>query len=723
MSSGWAGSHRLRFDIAEHVPVNAPAFSLASPPSSVGPKAAAGDSAVSHAVERTREYLLSRQQADGHWVGELEGDTILESEYILLLAYLGRETSERAGRCANYLLEQQLPNGGWAIYPGGPLEISASVKGYFALKLTGHDPDSEPMCRARKAIVQAGGAERVNSFTRYYLALLGVISYEQCPSVPPELMLIPRWMPFNLHEMSAWSRTIIVPLSLLWAFRPVRHLPEGQGIRELFIDAPEHLPITMGCSEVVDDLTRRTRINWDVLFRRLDRWTKVLERLHIKPLRGLAVLKAARWMIDRFEGSDGLGAIFPPIIWSVVALKCLGYDDDSAEVRSALDELDRLSIHEGRSTRLQPCQSPVWDTALSTIALRDAGVPSGHPAIRHAVDWLLQKEVRRKGDWSVLNPKMEPGGWFFEYHNEFYPDTDDTAMVLIALTRCLPKSELRGLSIEFLMEGWSPHAADRDASAVVSARTGEGRAACAELEALTPQLSAVRRGLRWILAMQGRDGGWGAFDRDNDRELFTRVPFADHNAMIDPSSADLSARMLEMFAGLNISADYPPVRQALDYVWREQEPDHCWYGRWGVNYIYGTWQSLVGLTAIGTPSDDPRIRSAAAWLKSKQQACGGWGETPASYDDPTLRGHGPPTASQTAWALMGLLAAGEGHSETVRRGIAYLIDTQKSDGTWEEPFYTGTGFPRVFYLKYHLYRIYFPLMALARYQRLTTASA
>jgi len=723
MSSGWAGSRRLRFDTAKQTPVSAPAYSLAPTGSVSSSQVITDDSPVGRAVEAARDHLLSQQHDDGHWVGELEGDTILESEYILLLAYLGRETSETARRCANYLLEKQLSEGGWAIYPGGPLEISASVKGYFALKITGHDPESEPMCRARAAILKAGGAERVNSFTRYYLALLGVISYEQCPSVPPELMLIPRWMPFNIHEMSAWSRTIIVPLSLLWTFRPVRRLSPQQGIRELFIDSPEHLPVTMGRSKTVDDMDRKTWIDWDALFRRLDRLMKIVERLHLIPLRGVAVRRAARWMIDRFENSDGLGAIFPPIVWSVVALKCLGYGDESAEVQAGLSELDRLTIHEGDSTRLQPCKSPVWDTALSTIALRDAGVPSGHPAIRHAIDWLLKKEVRRKGDWAVLNPTMEPGGWFFEYHNEFYPDTDDTAMVLMALTRCLPESDLRGLSIEFLMEGWSPHAADQDASAVVSARTDKSRAACAELESLTPQLSAVRRGLRWIVAMQGRDGGWGAFDRDNDRELFTRVPFADHNAMIDPSSADLTARMLEMFAGLNISADHSPVQRALDYVWREQEPDHCWYGRWGVNYIYGTWQSLVGLTAIGTSVDDPRIRSAATWLVSKQQTCGGWGETPRSYDEPSLRGQGPPTASQTAWALMGLLAAGEGRSEAAQRGAQYLIDTQKSDGTWDEEFFTGTGFPRVFYLKYHLYRIYFPLMALARYHRGVTDSA
>lgn len=719
MSSGELDGSRRRFDLPHSPHAANPLFTSAA---AAAAEAAPRDQLLAAAIRRTANYLLERQHDEGYWVAELEGDTILESEYILLLAYLGREQSEEAMAAAQYMLDQQRPEGGWSSYPGGPLEISGSVKAYFALKLTGHSPDSEPMIRARRAILAAGGAEKVNSFTRYYLALLGIISYEQCPAVPPELMLIPKWMPFNIYEMSAWSRTIVIPLSLLWAYKPSRTLPDNMHIDELFVDAPERLPVTMDQSDVLDDMSRKTWIDWQKQFRRLDRVLKLLDRWHVRPFRKWAVAKAADWMQEHFAGSDGLGAIFPPIIWSVVALKCLGYDEESPEVRSALDELKRLSIREGGTLRVQPCKSPVWDTSIATLALREAGVSADHPSMRQAVSWLLSKEVRRTGDWSVLNSRAEPGGWFFEFNNEFYPDTDDTSMVVMALRRCLPGDDEQEWSADFLLSDWSPHEADKDAVAVISSSKPSIKATFGEVESMTPQLNAIWRGARWLLAMQSRDGGWGAFDPDNNRELFTRVPFADHNAMIDPSTADLTARIVEMFGVLNIAQDHPALKRAVDYVWNEQESDHCWYGRWGVNYIYGTWQVLVGLTAIGVPTDDPRICRAAEWLKAKQHASGGWGESPGTYDDPTLRGQGDPTASQTAWALMGLMAAGETSSDAVRRGVQYLLATQKDDGGWDEPAFTGTGFPKVFYLRYHYYPIYFPLMALARYARLSEGS-
>jgi squalene-hopene/tetraprenyl-beta-curcumene cyclase len=712
MTSGGLGARR-RFDFPHHG-LSGPAF----PPTGEA-TALLGDPRVGAAIERTTHWLLSQQDLEGYWVGELEGDTILESEYILLLTFLGRGQSDVAYRAARYMLEKQLPSGGWAIYPGGPLEISASVKAYFALKITGHSPEAEYMARAREAILAAGGAERVNSFTRYYLALLGVLSYRQCPAVPPELMLIPRWCPFNIYEMSAWSRTILVPLSLLWAHQPSVTLTEEQGIRELFHGRPEDLPLTMPKSEQVDRLKKKTWIDWDAFFRRVDQGLKLIEKLRLRPFRRTAIRRASRWMLERFEKSDGLGAIFPPIVWSVVALKCLGYPDDSPEVSSQLTELEKLCIHEGDTTRLEPCKSPVWDTAIATIALREAGLSSDHPAIGRAIRWLLSKEVRRRGDWSTRRPGQEPAGWYFEFNNEFYPDVDDTCMVLIALARCLGRESPESWTAEFLVGDWSSNGSSEDA-ALVTARGDSSRSALAEVEGLTPMLQAIRRGLRWILTMQSRDGGWGAFDADNTREIFTRVPFADHNAMIDPSTADLTARMLEMLADVGLASDHTSIRRALSFVWSEQESDGAWYGRWGVNYLYGTWQVLVGLVAIGVSPDDLRIRRAAEWLKAKQQGIGGWGETAQSYDDPSLRGSGPATASQTAWALMGLMAAGETDSPEVRRGIDYLLETQRDDGTWDEPWFTGTGFPRVFYLKYHLYRIYFPLMALGRYARLRT---
>jgi squalene-hopene/tetraprenyl-beta-curcumene cyclase len=671
---------------------------------------------LGNAIVRTRDWLISQQYPDGFWVGELEGDTILESEYILLLTWLGRGDSDDVRRAAKYIENLQLDTGGWAIYPGGPLEISASVKAYWALKIAGHSADEEQMVRAREAILAAGGAERMNSFTRFYFALLGQISYEQCPAVPPELALIPKWCPFNIHEMSAWSRTIIVPLSIMWSFRPVRELPPEWSVAELFVNGPQNLPAAMPPCEVLDDLKNQHWINWRAFFNGVDWMLKAIEKLRLRPLRGMALRKATKWMMERFDDSDGLGAIFPPIIWSVISLRCLGYEEDSPEVQAQLDELRHLTISEGDTDRLQPCKSPVWDTAIATIALRDAGVSPDHPSLQRSVDWLLNKEVRTAGDWAERVSCREPSGWYFEFNNRFYPDVDDTCMVIMALARCLPDSP--DWQTDFLVDDWSPHEADQDVAAVLSARNADSAFITAQVDRLRPMLGAIHRGARWILAMQCSDGGWGAFDKDNTRELFTQVPFADHNAMIDPSSADLAARMLEMFADINVSIDHPAVRRALTYIWSEQDTEFCWYGRWGVNYLYGTWQTLVGLTRIGVPLTDARIRKAANWLKSVQQECGGWGETPRSYDDPSLKGVGEPTASQTAWAIMGLISAGESESVAVRRGIDFLLETQNTDGTWDEEPWTGTGFPKVFYLKYHLYRISFPLMALSRYARL-----
>ena len=675
---------------------------------------------VSHAVSAARNWLLEQQHIEGYWLGELEGDTILESEYILLLAYLGRGQSELAKKCARTIVAEQQPSGGWSLFPGGPIEISASVKAYWTLKITGHDPQSEYMVRAREAIRAAGGAEKVNSFTRFYLALLGIISYQQCPAVPPELMFIPSWMPFNIYEMSAWSRTIIVPLSLIWAFQPVLQLPPEQHIDELFLNGAENLPVTMPPSEQLDGLKSKSWVNWHKVFGAIDVIWKTLERLHIKPLRSWAVKKAAQWMLARFAKSDGLGAIFPPIIWSIISLKCLGYAEDSPEVATALRELEKLTIHHGESAHLEPCRSPVWDTAISVIALREAGVSADAAPLRMAVDWLLSKEVRERGDWSVRRPDVEPAGWYFEFNNEFYPDIDDTIMTTMALSKCLPGDSHAAWTAEFVPGETSPRKPPNNdkVNTVIFGTTTSGSRATADVDRMGPMLKAIERAVRWISAMQCRDGGWAAFDADNDRELFTRVPFADHNAMIDPPTADITARTLEMYGRLGVGQHHETLQRAIEFVWNDQQYDHSWYGRWGVNYIYGTWQVLVGLTAIGVPGKDPRLQAGASWLRKTQQSCGGWGETPRSYDEPDLRGTGTPTASQTAWALMGLLAVGDLDSDAVQRGVQFLLDTQEPDGTWNEPEFTGTGFPRVFYLRYHLYGHYFPLMALGRYATL-----
>lgn len=616
-------------------------------------------------LNRAAQCLLAQQRADGHWVGELQGDTILESEWILLMAFLGRENEERVRKAARYILAQQQPEGGWSNYPDGPADVSVSTKAYFALKLAGEDPNSPPLHRAREVIRSLGGAAACNSFTKFYLALLGQFPYRNCPAVPPEMIFLPRWAYFNIYAVSSWTRTILVPLSIFYAHKPIRELPEAVGIRELFLDPPEtpmppHPPTSRW-------------LTWTNLFLGLDRVVKALEGRRQRWLRRLAVRRAWKWMCDHQANSDGLGAIFPPLIYTAVCLRCLGYANDSPEMQRALGHLDDLMIEEEETLRLQPCFSPVWDTALTLNALADCGF-ADHPAVDRGARWLLEREVRQPGDWSVANRRVEPGGWFFEYRNAFYPDTDDTAMVLMALAKT--GHSRRG-------EGWS----------------------------------AADRALRWLLALQNKDGGWAAFDRDIDRQILTHVPFADHNAMLDPSCPDITARVLEALGHYGFRPDHPQVQKALNFLERTQESSGAWPGRWGVNYLYGTWQVLTGLASIGYSPAAPMVRRAVDWLVSVQQPSGGWGESCRSYEDPSWAGQGTPTASQTAWALLGLIASGEAGSSAVESGIDYLLATQLPEGGWHEDQFTGTGFPKVFYLKYHMYSLYFPLMALARYRR------
>jgi squalene-hopene/tetraprenyl-beta-curcumene cyclase len=604
------------------------------------------------------------QSADGHWVGELQGDTILESEYVILMAFLGREREERVAKAARYILGQQLPDGGWTNYPGGPADATVSVKAYFALKLAGHRRKARYMRRACELIRSLGGAAAANSFTKFYLALLGQFPYDNCPAVPPEMLFLPRRAYFNIYAMSSWTRTIVVPLSILYAHKPVRSLPAELGIAELFLQPPTtplwpHPP------------TRRL-LTWTNVFLGIDRVFKWVDSFGLGPARRLALKRAEKWMRDHFRDSDGLGAIFPPIVYTIISLRCLGYADDSPEMRWALKQLDDLMIEEGDTLRVQPCFSPVWDTALAMIALADAARDNQKSALEAAARWLLDRECRQPGDWSLMNPDLEPAGWFFEYRNAFYPDTDDTAMVLMALAR------------------------------TGQALTAEGR-------------PAAERGLRWLLGMQNKDGGWAAFDRDINHDVLTKVPFADHNAMLDPSCPDITARVLEALGHYGYRVGHPQVDRAIRFVQATQDRRGPWPGRWGVNYIYGVWQVLAGLRSIGFDMADPVVRRAVAWLKTVQQPGGGWGESCRSYDDPSLAGQGTPTASQTAWALLALLAARESSSPEVAAGIDFLVRTQCHDGNWNEDQFTGTGFPKVFYLKYHLYRLYFPLMALARY--------
>jgi len=630
---------------------------------SAEPIAQALTTSLRQAIARGQQGLFARQQADGHWVGELQGDSILESEYILLMAFLGRESDDRVRQAARYLLKVQMPGGGWGNYPGGPAEISVSVKAYFALKIAGQDTSSVTMTKALAVIRQLGGAEACNSFTKFYLALLGQTPFDNCPAVPPEIVLLPQWFYFNIHAISAWSRTILVPLSIVWAMKPKRELPAELGIAELFLEPPSvirppHPPT-------------QTRFTWTNFFLRVDRMLKRLERWRLTPLRPLAVRRSIRWMRERYVDSDGVGAIFPGIVYTAIVLRAQGVPDDDTEMIWAMKQVEDLMIPEEDTLRLQPCLSPVWDTTLTLIALADAGTLPDDPRIVKAVEWLLAREIRRPGDWSISNPKLEPGGWCFEYRNGFYPDTDDTAMALIAL-----------------------------------ARTGHAPS--------TQAAGAVMRGLRWLVGMQNSDGGWAAFDRDINREILEKVPFADHNAMLDPSCPDITARVLEALGHYGYRPGEPLIDRALRFIQNTQDRNGSWIGRWGVNYIYGTWQVLVGLHGIGADMQSPMVRKAVAWLKSVQQFNGAWGESCRSYDDPSWAGKGDPTASQTAWALLGLQAAGEQNAPEYKAGVRWLLETQNPDGGWTEEPFTGTGFPKVFYLKYHLYSVYFPLMAIAR---------
>jgi squalene-hopene/tetraprenyl-beta-curcumene cyclase len=617
---------------------------------------------VRRSIKAAQDYLLRIQHEDGHWCGELEGDTILESEYILTMHFIGRSDSDRVRKAANYIREKALSEGGWPIYKGGPPEVSSSAKAYFALKLLGDDMDALHMRQAREAICDLGGLDETNSFTRIYLAIFGQYSWERCPAVPPEIILLPTWFPINIYAMSSWTRGIVVPLSIIWAYQPHCAVPERANIRELLLD----------------ELPRRAdgRRFWTNFFETTDATLKFIERRGWLPLRGKALKTCEQWIVERFRMSNGLGAIFPPIINSIIALRCLGYDNNHPLTASQIRELERLEIEEGDTLRVAPCFSPVWDTALVMNALVESGLPSDHAAILEAAEWVLSHEVREVGDWKVKNAQGQPGGWYFEYANEFYPDVDDTFQVLTSLSRV---------------------------------RFPDERAEKRKCEAMD-------RALRWLLTMQNKDGGWASFDQGCDDEFLTQIPFADHNAMIDPSTVDITGRGVEALSLLGFTRGHSAVQKALEFVKKEQEPDGSWFGRWGCNYIYGTWLALHGSQCIGEDMAEAGYQASACWLRSIQNADGGWGELPRSYDDASYKGQGPSTPSQTAWALMGLMATYD-KSEGLLRGIEYLLETQRADGSWSDEFWTATGFPKVFYLRYHLYATYFPLLALGLYVR------
>ncbi|MBO7940496.1 squalene--hopene cyclase [Streptomyces sp. S9] len=625
------------------------------------PVAAGGQEAAVRAVQRATAHLLARQDAEGWWKGDLETNVTMDAEDLLLRQFLGIRDDATTQATALFVRGRQREDGTWATFHGGPPDLSATVEAYVALRLAGDAPEAPHMALAAAWIRDRGGIAAARVFTRIWLALFGWWKWEDLPELPPELLYFPKWFPLSIYNFGCWARQTIVPLTVVSAKRPVRPAPFP--LDELHTDP---------------DLPNPPRPlaplhTWDGLFQRLDKVVRGYRTVAVRRLRGAALNSAARWIVERQENDGAWGGIQPPAVYSIIALHLLGYDLAHPVMRAGLESLDRYAVwREDGSRMIEACQSPVWDTCLATIALADAGVPADHPQLVKAADWMLGEQIVRPGDWSVRRPQLPPGGWAFEFHNDNYPDIDDTAEVVLALRRVKHHDPQR-------ME------------------------------------KAIARGVRWNLGMQSRNGGWGAFDVDNTSRFPNRLPFCDFGEVIDPPSADVTAHVVEMLAVEGLSHD-PRTRRGIAWLLAEQEPDGSWFGRWGVNYVYGTGSVVPALTAAGLPARHPAIRRAVGWLERVQNDDGGWGEDLRSYQDPARwSARGASTASQTAWALMALLAAGERDSKAVERGVAWLVETQREDGSWDEPCFTGTGFPWDFSINYHLYRQVFPLTALGRY--------
>ncbi|MHB8619184.1 MAG: squalene--hopene cyclase [Chloroflexota bacterium] len=635
---------------------------------------------ASESLRNGMDALLRAQDGEGWWCGELEANVTIQAEYILLMHFLGRRDDTRWQDILHYVDLRQQDDGGWPIYYQGPSDLSTTIEAYAALKLAGRPAEDERMARARAFILSRGGLARSRIFTKIWLALLGEYPWEGTPVMPPELMFLPSWVPLNIYDFSCWARGTIVPLLIVLALRPVRPLP------------PEaRLPELRAGIEAADTRVPRPapRPSWRLVFWLADRAVR-----HVRPprlLRQRAIKAAERWVLNHQERDGSWGGIQPPWVYSLIALSTIGYANDHPAIARSLEGMEAFGVRDEEGWRVQPCVSPIWDTALAVIALLDAGLEAKHPAIVKATGWLLDRQLSGGGDWQVRSPRTPPGGWAFEFFNDGYPDTDDTGIVMLALWKTLNASG-----------GDAPEGASWTSEDV---------------------WRGLSLGARWLSGMRSRNGAWASFDVDNSRELVTKIPFADFGETIDPPTEDVTAHVLECLAVVGYPPDHPVLTRATRYLLEQQKADGSWWGRWGVNYIYGIGAVAPALQAVAARGGAQAaaisiaLSRAAGWLGLHQRSDGGWGETSASYEDPELRGAGPSTPSQTAWALLGLLAAPGAPEETVARGVRFLVERQRDDGRWDEPEFTGTGFPRAFMINYHLYRQYFPVMALGRYMK------
>ena len=593
-------------------------------------------------IVRAQRHLLASQYPDGYWLGELESNTTMEAEFIMMNYFLGIEEPERIRKLANFILSRQRDDGTWGQFYGAEGDLSTTAECYFALKLAGISADEPYMRKAREFVLSHGGIPRTRTFTKIWLALFGQWDWDGLPTMPPEIMLVPGWAPFSIYDFASWARATIVPLLIVLNRRPTREIPESARVDELFPQPRSQVDFSVP--------KPRRILGWDGFFYYSDYVLKKLEKFPWNPVREQAVKEAEKWIVERQEADGSWGGIQPPWVYSIIALHTLGYPLDHPLIRKGLAGFDSFAIEEEDTLRVQACVSPLWDTGLAMIALLDSGMEPDHPALRRAAAYLVDQQVLTGGDWQVKVKNVDPGGWAFEFENDLYPDTDDTSEIVMALDRVRMEDEKE-------------------------------------------KASAVDQAVRWLLGMQSANGGWGAFDKNNSRRILARIPFADFGEIIDPPSVDVTAHVLEMLGHLGYRPGHPAAAKGLEYVLSEQEDFGAWFGRWGVNYIYGTAAVLPALEKLGMDMAAPHVRKAVDWIIGCQNPDGGWGESCASYADRSQAGRGPSTASQTAWACIALISAGEADGPAVRRGIEYLSTTQQQDGSWDEPFFTGTGFP------------------------------